>query len=103
MHIPASDLHVRQPAQDEIESAPTITFAQFRRLAKRREWSVKYLVEQCRDAIDEPTETVQRVLQGATIPGHHDDDGKWIAPKHQSLDSTVIPYWPLIQLYQKHG
>jgi len=103
MHIPASDLHVRIPAQDEIESAPAITFAAFRRLAKHREWSVEYLVEQCRDHIDDPTETVRRVLQGATIPAHHDAEDKWVPTRHQSLDSTVLPYWPLIQIYQKHG
>jgi hypothetical protein len=103
MHIPASDLHVRTPGQDEIASAPAITFAQFRRLAKRREWSAEYLVEQCRDHLDDPTETIRRVLRGATIPGHHDADGKWVPVKHQSLDSTVLPDWPLIQLSQKHG
>jgi hypothetical protein len=83
-----SDLHVRIPGQDEIESAPTITFAQFRRLAKRREWSVKYLVEQYGEEIDNPTDTIRRVLEGATVNG-----------KHDKLESTVIPYWPLIQLY----
>jgi hypothetical protein len=103
MHIPPSDLHVRIPSQDEIEAAPTITFAAFRRLAKRREWSAEYLVEQCRDHLDDPTETIRRVLRGATIPGHHDEDGKWVPAKHQSLDLAVLPYWPLIQLYQTHG
>jgi hypothetical protein len=72
--------------QDEIESAPTITFAQFRRLAKRREWSVKYLVEQYGEEL--PTDTIRRVLDGATVDG-----------KHDKLESTVIPYWPLIQLH----
>jgi hypothetical protein len=101
LYIPASDLHTRQPGQDEIESAPAITFAQFRRLAKRREWSAEFLVEQTQGELD--LATVRRVLTGATIPGHHDGDGKWIPPRHQSLDSTVLPYWPLIELYQKHG
>jgi hypothetical protein len=43
------------------------------------------------------------VLRGATVPGHHEEGGKWVPAKHQLLDSTVLPYWPLIQLYQKHG
>jgi hypothetical protein len=86
MHIPPSDLHVRIPAQDEIESAPQITFAQFRRLAKRREWSVEYLVAQCREEIDNPTDTIRRVMEGA--------DGKRVR-----MDDAVIPYWPLIHLY----
>jgi hypothetical protein len=90
MHIPPLDLHVRIPGQDEIESAPTITFAQFRRLAKRREWSVKYLVEQYGEEIDNPTDTIRRVLDGATVDG-----------KRVRMDDVVLPYWPLIQLY--HG
>jgi hypothetical protein len=99
----ATDTHTYDLGQDEIESAPLITFAQFRRLATRREWSVEYLVEQCRDHIDNPTETVRRILTGTTVPGHHDEDGKWVPAKHQPLDSTVLPYWPLIQLYQTPG
>jgi hypothetical protein len=101
VHIPTSDLYLRQPGQDEVESAPAITFAQFRRLAKRREWSAEFLVEQSAGELD--LATVRRVLTGAPIPGHHDADGKWVPAKHQSLDSTVIPYWPLIHLYQQHG
>jgi hypothetical protein len=81
MHIPASDL-------DEIEAAPTITFAQFRRLAKRREWSVKYLVEQYGEEIDHPTDTIRHVLEGATVDG-----------KRVRMDDVVLPYWPLLNLY----
>jgi hypothetical protein len=88
MHIPASDLHVRIPSQDEIEAAPTITFAAFRRLAKRREWSVKYLVEQYGEEIDHPTDTIRRVLEGATVDG-----------KRVRMDDVVLPYWPLLNLY----
>jgi hypothetical protein len=88
MHIPASDLHIRTPDQDEIESAPCITFGQFRRLAKRREWSEKYLAEQT----DLDTATIRRALTGTPVNGHHD-----------KLESTVIPYWPLIELYQQHS
>jgi hypothetical protein len=99
MHIPASDLHVRTPGQDEIEAAPHITFAQFRRLAKRREWSVKYLVEQYGEELDNPTDTIRRVMEGRQAPGHHDDEGKWVPGKRISMDEIVIPYWPLINLY----
>ena len=88
MHIPASDLHVRIPSQDEIEAAPTITFAAFRRLAKRREWSVKYLVERYGEEIDHPTDTIRRVLEGATVDG-----------KRVRMDDVVLPYWPLLNLY----
>jgi hypothetical protein len=90
MHIPTNDLHICQPGQDEVEAAPTITFAQFRRLAKRREWSTEFLVEQSYGELDLPT--VRRVLNGAPVNGRQD-----------KLESTVIPYWPLIQLYQQHG
>jgi hypothetical protein len=88
MHIPTNDLHVRTPDQHEIEQAPCITFGQFRRLAKRREWSERYLVEQT--GLD--TATIRRVLAGAPVDG-----------KHDKLEATVIPYWPLIELYQQHS
>jgi hypothetical protein len=90
MHIPASDCHTRTPGQDEVASAPCITFAQFRRMAKRHEWSAEFLVEQSYGELDLPT--VRRVLNGAPVNGRQD-----------KLESTVVPYWPLIQLYQNHG
>jgi hypothetical protein len=80
MHIPASELHTYELDQHEIESAPTITFKQFRALAKRREWSEAWLVEQCQGHIDNTVDTIRRVLKAG------DPD-------------TVIPYQPLINLY----
>jgi hypothetical protein len=74
------DIYTYTLGQDEVESAPTITFRQFRRLAKRHEWSLEWLVEQCKDHIDNPTATIRRVLEGAIVNG-----------KRERLEDTVIP------------
>jgi hypothetical protein len=89
MHIPASDLHVYELGQDEIDAAPAITFGQFRALAAREGWTEAFLIEQCKSHIDNPTETVRRILKGTDPEGHR-------------LVATVIPYQPLIELYRKH-
>jgi hypothetical protein len=67
-----------------------ITFGQFRRVAQQREWSLEWLVEQCKAEIDRPTDTVRRVLQGTTVDG-----------QHVSMAEVVLPYHGLIALYQQ--
>jgi hypothetical protein len=75
MHIPASDLHVRTPGQDEIASAPCITFAQVRDLAK----SLKVdLATQFKGEV--PAEVFAHVAM----------------PKY---GATVMPYWPVIHWF----
>jgi hypothetical protein len=67
-----------------IDQAPCITVAEFRRLAEKRQWDVDWLTEQCRTALDNPRRIVREILMKGTIP-----------------DSTVIPWAPLINLYQQ--
>jgi hypothetical protein len=96
----ATETHTYDLGQDEVESAPQITFAQFRRLANRREWSAGFLVELCRDHIDNPTDTIRRVLEGARVEGHR-DGGTWVAPRWDDMAEVVVPYRCLIDLYQR--
>jgi hypothetical protein len=66
-----SDLHVRIPGQDEIASAPCITFAQVRDLAKTLKTDL---------AAHFKGEVPAEVFAHA-------------------LKSTVVPYWPVIDWY----
>jgi hypothetical protein len=70
--------------QRSIDRAPCITVADFRRLAAKRKWDVDWLTEQCRTALDNPRRIVREILTKGTIP-----------------DSTVIPWAPLINLYEQ--
>ena len=76
--------------QQAVEKAPCITFGQFRSLARHRGWTVEWLREQVAGEIDQPTETLRRVMHGALVNG-----------KHQLLADTVVPYRCLIALYQR--
>jgi hypothetical protein len=66
----------------QVDEAPCITFNQFRILAKRHGWTVDSLADHVRGAIEEPKQTMERILK--TGPA-----------------DTVIPYTCLIQLYEK--
>ena len=48
--------------QRAVDQAPIITAKQFRELAKRREWSEAWLVEQCKAELDRPTQTIRWYL-----------------------------------------
>src|SRR6266487_1177920 len=48
--------------QRAVDQAPTITAKQFRELAKRREWSEAFVVEQCKADLDRPTQTIRWYL-----------------------------------------
>ena len=101
MHIPASDLHIREPSQDEIESAPTITFAQFRKVAKAEGWDLDYLLHAVGYQLDEPTKTLHRVLEGAHVEGHRCYDDKWVPAHWTDMADVVLPYTCLLDLYDK--
>jgi hypothetical protein len=83
-----------------VDQAPCITFGQFRKVARQREWSLEWLVEQCKAELDRPTDTIRRVLEGARVEGHRQDD-KWVAPHWDDLTDVVLPYRCLIVLYQR--
>ena len=70
-----SDLHVRIPGQDEIASAPCITFAQVRDLAKTLKTD---LAAHFKGEV--PAEVFAHVVM----------------PKY---GATVMPYWPVIDWY----
>jgi hypothetical protein len=69
--------------QRSIDRVPCITVAEFRRLAEKRKWDEDWLAKQCWDELDNPRRIVRDILTKGTIP-----------------DSTVIPWAPLIKLYQ---
>lgn len=79
---------------------PCVTFNQFRKVAKQHEWSVVWIVEQCRAEIDRPTDTIRRVLEGARVEGHW-KEGQWVAPSWNAMADVVLPYPCLIALYQR--
>jgi hypothetical protein len=66
----------------QVDEAPCITFNQFMILAKRHGWTVDSLADHVRGAIEEPKQTMERILK--TGPA-----------------DTVIPYGCLLELYQK--
>jgi hypothetical protein len=70
--------------------APQIIYKQFRDLAKRRQWSETYLVEQIRGEVDNPTDVIRTIMRGASVDG-----------KFHGIDDTVVAYWPLINLYEQ--
>ena len=82
-------LDQREVLQEAVEKATCINFHQFRHIAKQQCWSIEWLVEQVKCAIDSPTDTVRRIMHGALLDG-----------KHQLLADVVIPYTCLIELYQ---
>jgi hypothetical protein len=90
----------REISQSAIEQAPCTTFGQFRKVARQREWSLEWLVEQCKAELDRPTDTIRRVLEGARVEGHW-ATGKWIAPHWDDMADVVLAYRCLIGLYQR--
>jgi hypothetical protein len=87
-------------SQAAVEQAPCITFGQFRKVARQREWSLEWLVEQCKAELDRPTDTIRRVLEGARVEGHQ-QGGKWVTPYWDDMSEVVLPYRCLIALYQR--
>ena len=84
------ELEQREVMQQTVEEAPYITFGQFRQVANQRRWTFGWLLEQVKDEIEKPTDTVRRILHGALVNG-----------KHDMVADVVIPYPCLIELYQQ--
>jgi hypothetical protein len=82
----------------DIDTAPIITINQFRALAKRRGWSEDWLVEQCRDEMDNPRQIIKEILDG------HGLTKLWFTsestkPRPVSMADTVLVWTPLIDLF----
>ena len=54
----------REVSQQAVEEASCITFGQFRQVVKQRGWTVGWLLEQVKDEIDKPTDTLRRAMYG---------------------------------------
>jgi hypothetical protein len=80
----------REVLQQAVEEAVSITYSQFRHVAKHRGWTLEWLLEQAKEKLDKPTDTLRRVMHGALVDG-----------KHELLADVVIPYRCLIELYQR--
>jgi hypothetical protein len=83
-----------------MNQAPCVTFREFRRVAKQHEWSLEWLVEQCKAELDRPTDTIRRVLEGAQVEGHW-EGRTWVTPHWDDMAEVVVPYRCLIALYQR--
>jgi hypothetical protein len=99
-HAAYNGLSRREISQSAIDQAPCITFGQFRKVARQREWSLEWLVEQCKAEIDRPTDTIRRVLEGARVEGHRQGE-RWVAPYWDDMAEVALPYRCLIELYQR--
>jgi hypothetical protein len=94
------DSDQREISQAAVDQAPCITFGQFRKVARQREWSLEWLVEQSKAELDRPTETIRRVLEGARVESHRQGD-RWVAPYWDDMAEVVVRYRCLIELYQR--
>jgi hypothetical protein len=95
--MPSFPPNTRATHQD-IDWAPTITIDQFRALAKRRGWSEDWLVEQCRDEMDNPRPIIRELLdgRGLTNPRFTSESTK---SKPVYMPDTILVWIPLIDLF----
>jgi hypothetical protein len=86
--------------QRKVDRAAEITVEAFQRVAKERGWSEDWIVAQCGDEIDHPAKIVHEIMAGKarTRAGFHfnPSSSEW-----HDLSQTVIPWAPLIRLYQR--
>jgi len=87
--------------QSIIRIANDVTICQFKALAEVRGWSTDWLVEQCKDEMDHPRETVRGILagRGLTKPWFM---GQTTKPKLVSMLDTVLMWTPLLDLYSRY-
>jgi hypothetical protein len=73
----------------DVDSVPIITIEQFKVLAKRRGWSEDWLVEQCRDEMDNARPIIRELLdgRGLTKPWFTSETTK---PRPVSMADTVL-------------
>jgi hypothetical protein len=89
--------------QLDIDHALTVTIGQFRALALSRGWSEDWLVEQCRDDMEEARSIVRELLSGhgPTKPWFTGESGR---AAQKSLADTPLVWSPLLDLYAHyHG
>jgi hypothetical protein len=79
------DRQQRAIPQLAIDQAPCVTFREFRKVVKQREWSLEWLVEQSKADLNRPPDTIRRVPEGAWVEGYWDD-----------MADVVLPYRCLI-------
>jgi hypothetical protein len=77
-----ADTTVREVSQWAVDHAPCITFAQVRALAIKQGLTIRDLVEQFQEEVEHPREVFERVWD-------------------KRLGEVVMPYWAVIQWYQK--
>jgi hypothetical protein len=82
----------------DIDSVPIITIDQFRALTKRRGWSEDWLVEQCRDEMDNSRPIIREILhgRGLTNPRFTSESTK---SKPVNMAATILVWTPLIDLF----
>jgi hypothetical protein len=77
-----ADTTVRQVSQWAVDQVPCITFAQVRTLAMKQGMTLRDLVEQFQEDVERPREVFMRVWD-------------------KRLGEVVMPYWAVIQWYEK--
>jgi hypothetical protein len=77
-----ADTVVREVSQRAVDHAPCITFAQVRVLAVKQGLTLRDLVAQFQEDMERPREVFMRVWD-------------------RRLDEVVMPYWAVIEWYQK--
>jgi hypothetical protein len=77
-----TDITVREVLQRAVDQAPCITFAQVRALAMKQGLTLRDLVGQFQEDVEHPREVFTRVWD-------------------KRLGGVVMPYWAVIQWYEK--
>ena len=73
----------------EREPAPTVTYSDFTKLARRRGWTAASLAERFRAKIEEPRAFFERVLSCSANGGE--------------LSASLIPYRSVLEFYQREA
>jgi hypothetical protein len=108
MNLSAADIHFvigtldrssAQPRRLTPKEAEPVTIGQFRALALQRGWSEDWLVEQCKDEMDNPREIIREILagRGLTKPWFTGESTKL---KLVDMRDTVLVWGPLLALYE---
>ena len=71
----------------QIGPAPSVTYADFAKLARRRDWTAAFLAEHFRGKIEEPRAFFERVLACRS--------------NGEDLSGSLIPYRSVLEFYQR--
>jgi hypothetical protein len=85
-------------AHRDLDDSPMVTISQFQALARTRGWSEDWLVEQCRDGMDNPRQIIKEILDGhgLTKPWFTSETSK---PSPVNMADTVLVWTLLLDLY----